>query len=84
MQPKINKFFKIIFLKKFVVFLLVSLERKKRCSVLNVKMCTSPCYSKTGVYTTISMSLSQNILYVRPSLFESLNKYIVKRSVSKF
>ena len=51
--------------KKFVVFLFVSLERKKKCSVLNVKMCILLCFHKTNGCIKISMPLSQNILYFR-------------------
>lgn len=68
--------------KKFVVFLFVSLEREKKKDIL-FKLCTLPCYNKPNVYTKISTPLSQNIFYFRPSLSDSLNKYIVKLSVSK-
>ena len=60
--------------KKFVVFLFVSLEGKKTCSVLNVKMCTLLCDNKANEYTKISMPLSQNILYFRlPFLVHLIN-----------
>ena len=51
--------------KKFVIFLFVSLEGKKTCSVLNAKMRILLCYNKTNEYTKVSMPLSQNILYFR-------------------